>query len=164
MSVIETAPPTIHRGEGDLPFVDLGDGTQVQLLQVDLAQGIWIIRSKFAPGTRVQTHKHTGHVYAFTQSGSWHYLESPEAVNTAGSYLYEPAGSVHTLNVPETNEGETDVWFTIYGANLNLDEAGDVELVIDAHLVLAMYRLACAEQAGVDDPPVIVIESTPDPV
>jgi 2,4'-dihydroxyacetophenone dioxygenase len=164
MSMTETSPPTIHRGEADLPFVDLGDGTLLQVLQVDLAQGIWIIRNKFAPGTSVQTHRHTGHVYAFTQSGSWHYIESPEAVNTAGSYLYEPAGSVHTLYVPETNDGPTDVWFTIYGANLNLDDAGNVELVIDAQLVLDIYRLACAEQHGVDDPPVIVIESTPDPV
>jgi 2,4'-dihydroxyacetophenone dioxygenase len=163
MSITENTPPTIHRGEVDLPFVDLGDGTLLQVLQVDLAQGIWIIRNKFAPGTSVQTHRHTGHVYAFTQSGSWHYVESPDAVNIAGSYLYEPAGSVHTLHVPETNDGPTDVWFTIYGANLNLDDAGNVELVIDAQLVLDIYRLACAEQHGIDDPPVIVIESTPDP-
>jgi 2,4'-dihydroxyacetophenone dioxygenase len=163
MTMTETAPPTIHRGQDDLPFVDLGDGTLIQVLQVDLAQGIWIIRNKFAPGTTIQTHKHTGHVFAFTQAGSWHYLESPEAVNTAGSYLYEPAGSTHTLHVPETNEGETDVWFTIYGANLNLDDEGNVELVIDAHLVLSLYRTFCAEQADVDDPPVIVIETTPDP-
>ena len=162
MSTIETAPPTIHRGEDDLPFVDLGDGVLIQVLQVDLAQGIWIIRNKFAPGTTIQTHKHTGNVFAFTQSGSWHYLESPEAVNTAGSYLYEPAGSTHTLHVPDTNDSETDVWFTIYGANLNLDADGNVDLVIDAHLVLNLYRLMCAE-AGVEDPPVIVIESTPDP-
>jgi 2,4'-dihydroxyacetophenone dioxygenase len=164
MTMIETAPQTIHRGEADLPFVDLGDGVELQVLQVDLAQGIWIIRNKFAPGTSVQIHRHTGHVYAFTQTGSWHYLESPEAVNVAGSYLYEPAGSIHTLHVPDTNTGPTDVWFTIYGANLNLDDDGNVEMVIDAQTVLDFYRSFCAEQHGIDDPPVIVIESTPDPV
>ena len=163
MSMIETAPSTIHRGEADLPFVDVGDGVELQVLQVDLAQGIWIIRNRFAPGTAVQIHKHTGCVYAFTQSGSWHYLESPEAVNIAGSYLFEPAGSVHTLHVPDTNDGPTDVWFTIYGANLNLDPAGNVEMVIDAHAILPLYRAFCAEQHGIEDPPVIVIESTPDP-
>jgi quercetin dioxygenase-like cupin family protein len=164
MSMIDTAPSTIHRGESDLPFVDVGDGVRLQVLQVDLAQGIWIIRNQFGPGTSVQIHKHTGHVYAFTQTGSWHYLESPEAVNTAGSYLYEPAGSVHTLHVPATNDGPTDVWFTIYGANLNLDADGNVEMVIDAPTILAVYRAFCAEQHGLDDPPVIVIESTPDPL
>lgn len=162
--MIETAPPTIHRSEAELPFVAAEEGAELQVLQVDLAHGLWVIRNRFAPGTRVQTHKHTGHVFAFTRSGSWHYLESPEAVNTAGSYLFEPAGSVHTLWVPETNTEPTDVWFAIRGANLNLDAAGNVEMVIDAHLILPVYRQMCADQHGLDDPPVIVIESTPDPV
>lgn len=113
MSIVETAPTAIHRGEDELPFVDIGDGTLLQLLQVDLAQGVWVVRNRFAPGTTIPTHKHTGHVFAFTVAGSWHYLESPEAVNRAGSYLYEPAGSVHTLHVPEGNTEVTDVWFTI---------------------------------------------------
>ena len=84
-------------------------------------------------------------------------------MNTAGSYLYEPAGSTHTLHVPETNTEVTDVWFTIHGANLNLDEHGAVELVVDAHLILPVYRAACADQHGVADPPVVVIASDPDP-
>ena len=106
----------------------------------------------------MQTHKHTGHVYAFTQRGSWHYLESPESVNRAGSYLYEPAGSIHTLVVPETNDEVTDVWFTIHGANLNLDADGNVEMVIDAHGMLPFYQDLCAEQFGMQDPPVVVIQ------
>ena len=154
----ESAPATVHRGEDELPFIDLGGGNELQLLQVDLATGIWVVRNRFAPGTIVQTHKHTGHVYAFTQTGSWHYKESPEQVNTAGSYLYEPAGSVHTLTVPETNEGVTDVWFTIHGANLNLDAEGKVELVVDAAGILAYYRIVCEQQHGVTDPPVVVIQ------
>lgn len=158
MSTIETAPTAIHRAESDLPFVDIGEGATLQLLQVDLATGVWIIRNHFQPGYTVQTHKHTGHVYAFTQRGSWHYLESPEAVNRAGSYLFEPAGSVHTLHVPASNDEVTDVWFTIHGANLNLDAEGNVELVIDAHMLLPFYRLLCAEQFGIDDPPVVVIQ------
>lgn len=158
MSTIETAPTAIHRAESDLPFVDIGEGAALQLLQVDLATGVWIIRNHFQPGYTVQTHKHTGHVYAFTQRGSWHYLESPEAVNRAGSYLFEPAGSVHTLHVPASNDEVTDVWFTIHGANLNLDAEGNVELVIDAHMLLPFYRLLCAEQFGIDDPPVVVIQ------
>ncbi len=162
MSVIETTPPTIHRGEGDLPFVDIGEGSTLQLLQVDLAQGVWVVRNRFEPDSTIQTHKHTGHVYAFTQTGSWHYLESPEAVNTAGSYLYEPAGSTHTLHVPATNDGPTDVWFTIHGANLNLDENGQVEMVIDAHAILEFYRALCADQHGMADPPVVVVQSSPD--
>ena len=49
-------------------------------------------------------------------------------MNRAGSFLYEPAGSVHTLTVLED---DTHVWFQMYGANLNLDADGNVESVFD---------------------------------
>jgi 2,4'-dihydroxyacetophenone dioxygenase len=146
-------PKALHRGEDELPFVNLGDGTHLQLLQVNIELGLWVIRSKFEPGTTVPTHKHTGEVYAFTRSGSWKYLEYPE-INVAGSYLYEPAGSVHTLTVPEENTELTDVWFAIYGANLNLDADGNVEMVIDAGLVRDTYFALC-EAEGHGRPPVI---------
>jgi hypothetical protein len=158
VTTIETAPTAIHRGESELPFVSIGDGSTMQLLRVDLANGVWVVRSRFQPGYAVQTHKHTGSVDAFTQSGSWHYLESPESVNRAGSYLFEPAGSIHTLVVPAENSEVTDVWFTINGANLNLDADGNVELVIDAPSILAVYRAQCAAEHGIDDPPVIVTQ------
>ena len=159
VSIIDNAPSTIHRGEADLPFIDLGDGVTLQLLQVDLAQGIWVLRNRFAPDTTIQTHKHTGSVFAFTQTGCWYYLESPEATNTAGSYLFEPAGSTHTLHVPAINDEPTEVSFVIHGANLDLDDDGRVETVIDAHAVLEFYRAVCADQHGVGDPPVVVVEA-----
>ncbi|MCU1353535.1 MAG: ChrR Cupin-like domain, partial [Acidimicrobiales bacterium] len=84
-------PQALHRSEDELPFVDLGDGAELQLLQVDVEAGLWVIRNRFPAGYVVPTHKHTGTVHAFTLSGSWHYAEYPE-VNTAGSYLFEPAG------------------------------------------------------------------------
>jgi 2,4'-dihydroxyacetophenone dioxygenase len=157
-TAFELAPTAVHRGEGDLPFVTLPDLTRLQLLQVDLANGVWVIRTLFPPGVTVQTHKHTGHVYAFTTAGSWHYLESPEAVNRSGSYLFEPAGSVHTLHVPADNEGDTDAWFVIHGANLNLTPEGNVDLVIDAAGILAVYRALCEAEHGVGDPPVVVVQ------
>lgn len=146
-------PRALHRGTSDNPFVDLGDGSTLQLMQVDIEAGLWVIRTKFNPGYRVQTHKHTGEVFAFTLSGSWKYEEYPE-VNTAGSYLYEPAGSIHTLIVPETNTEVTDVWFAIYGANLNLDEAGNITSIIDAGNILQAYQLL-AEAQGLGTPDVI---------
>jgi 2,4'-dihydroxyacetophenone dioxygenase len=146
-------PMAIHRGESDLPFVDLGEGIKIQVLQVNIDAGLWVIRNKFAPGTVVQKHKHTGEVFAFTQSGSWKYAEYPE-VNTAGSFLYEPAGSVHTLTVPDTNTEETDVWFAIYGANLNLDANGNVDFVIDAQFIYEVYAGMC-EAEGHGKPNVI---------
>ena len=55
-------PTAILRHEEDLPFVDLGDGSTMQLLQVDVDQGLWVIRTKFQAGMTVATHKHTGTV------------------------------------------------------------------------------------------------------
>jgi len=77
-------------------------------------------------------------------------------VNTAGSYLFEPAGSIHTLHALKSNDGITDAWFAIRGANLNLDAAGNVESVLDAALALEIYTTRCRE-AGHPMPNVIGI-------
>ncbi len=154
MPAFAEARRAIHRGESDLPFVEFGEGIALQLLQVDLDQGLWIVRTRFQPGVVIQTHRHTGPVFAVTFAGSWKYREYPE-VNTAGSYLFEPAGSVHTLTVPADQSDVTDVWFAIYGPNLNLDASGNVEAVIDAELIHQFYLAACKEK-GIDDPAVIV--------
>ncbi len=146
-------PLSLHRGEGELPFVPYQEGVAFQLLQVNVEAGLWVVRVRFNPGVTIQRHRHTGEVFAFTLSGSWRYLEYPE-INTAGSYLYEPAGAIHTLHVPETNDEVTDVWFAIHGANLDLDSDGNVETVLDAGTVLDIYRSQCKEQ-GLDSPNVI---------
>jgi len=146
-------PLALHRGESDLPFISYQDGASIQLLQVDIATGLWVVRLRAEPGLTIQRHRHTGEVFAFTIAGSWKYLEYPE-VNLAGSYLYEPAGSIHTLHVLKTNKVITDVWFAIRGANLNLDDNGNVESVTDAGSVLETYLAAC-RQAGHPRPKVI---------
>jgi len=150
---IEHAPSAVHRGDDELPWIDDGRGSQTKVLVAKVREGLWIVRNRFAPGVRVQTHKHTGAVYAYTVSGAWHYLES-EYVNRAGSFLYEPAGSIHTLVVPESNTEVTDVWFQIYGANLNLADDGSVDSVTDAASVLEFYRRRCAK-AGLPAPKVL---------
>ena len=102
----------------------------------------------------VPRHKHTGEVYAFTLSGAWKYAEYPE-VNRAGSYLLEPAGSIHTLIVPEpTTPRSPRSGSPSTGANLNLDADGNVESVFDAGFILEAY-LALAEAAGLPKPDVI---------
>lgn len=131
--------------DASAPFIDEGS-FQIKLLQVNIETGLWVIRTKFAPGTTVQKHKHTGEIYAFTDSGSWYYLEYPDDINVAGSYLYEPAGSVHTLHVPASNTEDTEVCFVMNGANLNLNADGEVESVLDASAMLDVYRSMCEAQ------------------
>lgn len=153
MSLVESAPTAVHLGDDELPWVTAGGGVEMKVLQVREVEGLWIIRNRFQPGVSVQTHRHTGPVWGYTVAGAWKYAES-DFVNRAGSFLYEPAGSVHTLTVPEDNTEVTDVWFHMYGANLNLDADGNVESVTDGAAVLMAYYAMC-EAAGLPRPNVL---------
>lgn len=144
-------PAAVHVGADELPFVDLGDGSKLKVIQIKQAEGLWIVENIFRAGYEVKRHKHTGPVYAYTTSGAWRYKEYGY-VNRARSFLYEPAGSVHTLQVLED---DTHVWFQIYGANLNLDADGNVESVFDGPSTLANYLALCAA-AGLPRPNVII--------
>ena len=150
---LEGIPAALHRGEAELPFVEFEPGVEMQVLQVDIPTGLWVVRMRLQPGATLATHRHGGEVFAFTLAGAWKYLEYPE-VNRAGSYLYEPAGSIHTLQALPTNTEVTDVWFAIRGPNLNLDAAGGVTLIFDAGLVLRVYLSKC-RKLGLPRPPVI---------
>lgn len=145
----------MHIGADDVPWVYAGE-LGIKLLQVDLTQGLWVLMNRFPPGYVVPTHYHTGPVHAVTLSGAWGYAEYPEYVNRAGSYLFEPAHSVHTLTVAADNDDVTEVWFAVHGANVNIDEAGQVTGVTDALSILEAYRALC-EASGVDGSGVIVI-------
>jgi hypothetical protein len=70
-------------------------------------------------------------------------------VNSAGSYLFEPAGSVHTLQAAADADGDTLAWFAIWGPNVDLDDNHRVTAIFDAWAVLAFYRDECARQ-GLD--------------
>ena len=115
------------------------------MLQVKEREGLWVILNRFTAGydgADAQAHRSGVRVH---DVGAWRYKES-DFVNRAGSFLYEPAGSVHTLIVPDDNTEPTEVFFAIWGANLNLDADGNVESIIDAGGILqAYYMLAEAE-------------------
>jgi len=151
MAVTETAPTAVHIGDDELPFVEIGNGNKMKVLQVKEREGLWIVENIFQGGFAVQTHRHTGPVWGYTTSGAWKYKES-EYVNRAGSFLYEPAGSVHTLTCIED---DTRVWFHTYGANLNLDDDGKVDSVTDGAGTLAAYYALCEAQ-GLPRPNVLV--------
>ncbi len=130
----------------DLPWVALPDGSLLQLLQVDLNQNLWVVRNRLKPGFGIDTHYHTGPVFAFTQSGEWFYKEYPDKVNKAGSYLYEPAHSIHTLTVADDAKEDAVVWFAVFGSNVNINDKGDVTSVLDAATLLKVYRMLCAAE------------------
>ena len=151
MAMTAPAPTAVHIGDKEIPFVDMGGGNMIRVLQVREKESLWIIENVFQAGFEVMTHRHTGPVWGYTKSGAWKYKEY-EYVNRADSFLYEPANSVHTL---QCIEDDTRVWFHMYGMNLNLDGEGNVVSVSDGAGTLAFY-LALCEQQGLPRPPVLI--------
>ena len=147
------APHALLRDLTDLPMVRVTPLASLQLLQVDLDHNIRVSRARFDPGFTVNAHRHTGYVHAWTLSGSWKYIEYPE-VNIAGSYLFEPSGSTHTLVVPKENTEVTEVLFVVHGSNLELDAEGKIMSVSDAHSICDLYLRTCRE-LGLPRPKVI---------
>ena len=155
MTSLDVEDVVRHVGEDDLPWVDGTGGIWFKMLRVDAASGVWVVSNRLQPGVRLQTHRHTGPVDGYTISGRWHYLEY-DFYSTSGSYIREPAGSVHTLDVPADNDGITEVVFVIEGALLNLAADGSVESVSDGPGTLAAYE-ALAEAQGFGKPTGVIV-------
>lgn len=121
----------------DIPLLRdaLGPGVNAKVLRLDIENGEWVVLATFAPGARLPLHYHTGAVNAWTISGCWNYVEHADQPQTAGSYLYEPCGSVHTLEVPESNTEDTVVLYVVSGSNVNFTEDGQFHSILDATLI-----------------------------
>jgi hypothetical protein len=85
------------------------------------------------------------------------YTEYPDQPQTAGSYLYEPGDSVHTLYVPQDNTEDTVLFARIRGANINFDDDGRLHSILDT---LTIGVLADTLSAAQDLPAPRYIEGT----
>ncbi len=124
----------------------LGEGVHFKPLRLDIETGEWVVLATFAPGASIPMHYHTGTVDAYTLTGSWHYDEYADQPQTAGSYLYEPAASVHTLTCPASNTEDTVVLFIVTGANVNFNPDGTFHSVLDAALIVHLTDQLAAAQ------------------
>ena len=114
-------------------------GVHVNPLFLDPENGIWVIYAHFDPGTLLPKHFHTGPVHFYTTAGSWAYVEHPDEVQTAGSYLYEPGSSVHTFESKEGAEG----FMVVIGANINFHTDGSFMNIMDAGWIGDALKAAC---------------------
>tara|TARA_R110002110_G_scaffold3754_1_gene19527 strand:- start:54316 stop:54819 length:504 start_codon:yes stop_codon:yes gene_type:complete len=128
-------------------IVDALPGVDIWPLFLDPENGVWVLRARFKPGTTLPKHFHTGTVHFYTLSGSWHYLEYPDQPQTAGCYLYEPGGSIHTFHCPADGE-PADGFMVVEGANVNFDEDGNFVNIMDTGWIEQMV-LAAAESQGI---------------
>lgn len=74
----------------------------------------------------------------------------PRFTQPTGAVTVQAAGAMDRLN-----KEVTEAWFAIRGANLNLDESGNVASVWDATFILDTYLELC-RQAGHGRPNLIV--------
>lgn len=125
-------------------------GSTIIPLFLDRENGVWVLYGKFDPGTTLPPHFHTGTVHFFTTKGQWNYVEYPEDPQTAGSYLYEPGGSVHTFSVPADAKEPAEGFMVVYGANVIFSE-GEFQSVRDAGAIEEGI-LAAARKAGIPVP------------
>ena len=136
---------TVNLDESPWLEESLAPGVKVKPLRLDVEAGIWVIMASFQPGSRVPLHYHTGVAEVFTLSGRWNYLEYPDQPQTAGSYLYEPAGSVHTLDVPADNTEDTLMFIRVQGANVNFRDDGTFHSILDAAALVFLTDLFAAQ-------------------
>lgn len=115
--------PEIVLGSGpdDRVWVPLAQGVWMAPQMFDCTNGGWTNLIRIRPGGRLACHYHTGPVHGFTLEGSWRYLEH-DWVSPAGTYIYEPAGELHTL-LADDAAGMTALFVT-HGTLVYTDEQG----------------------------------------
>ena len=119
-------------------------GVDAQPLFLDTHNGVWVM--VFHPGVVLPTHYHTGTVHLWTLSGKWNYLEYPDQPQTAGSYLFEPGSSTHTLSVPADNKELTETLMIVSGSNVNFDQDGNYLGLMDANSITQLIDLLIRER------------------
>lgn len=107
--------------EDDRLWVPIGPGRWSRPLCLNVSQGYWVHFIKVTEPGIISRHRHPAPVHGFVVEGKWRYLERNWEA-TAGSYLYEPPGDVHTLVVDEGDKMIT--LFHNTGALLYCDEDG----------------------------------------
>lgn len=86
------------------------------------AEGSYINYLRVRGAGVLSRHRHNGTVHAFTQRGTWRYLEH-DWVAHAGDYAFEPPGETHTLVIPEGVE-EMITLFMVTGGYVYVDPWG----------------------------------------
>ncbi|MFN7148368.1 MAG: 2,4'-dihydroxyacetophenone dioxygenase family protein [Microthrixaceae bacterium] len=137
----------------ELPWAELAPGIEMKVLRTGAGTDRYTLMNRFAPGTVLPKHYHHGEVHAWTIDGTWGYLEYDWSAS-AGDYIYEPAGSVHTLAVPADADGPATIQFVIEKGLDFLDDDGNAFHVEDAETITALYVDTLAA-AGIERPAIL---------
>ena len=127
------------------PLAQIGN---VRPLLFDVTNGGWISILKAEGEGTIQRHRHAAPVSAYTLEGAWGYREN-DWIARAGSFVYEPAGHIHTLYI-EPSVGKMTAIFHVYGPVIHIDKDGNVEQYEDVFSRLDRYSEHC-RKVGLGD-------------
>jgi 2,4'-dihydroxyacetophenone dioxygenase len=108
--------------EDDRVWVPQAADVYFRPLLLNTVTGQWCNLLKVTRSGIVSRHRHPSVVLGYVLKGEWKYHEH-DWVASAGSFVYEPPGEIHTLAVPEHCD-EMITFFNITGAMIYVDDAG----------------------------------------
>ena len=94
-------------------------GIMIRPMFLDRENEVCVHYDTIQPGTALPAHLHTRTVHFFTTKSRWRSAEQPEYMQIAGSYLFEPGGSIHTFMIPTDATESTKGFMVVNGANVN---------------------------------------------
>lgn len=107
-------------------------------LILNTVNGEWVNLLRVRRSGVLSRHRHPAPVYGYVIKGSWRYLEH-DWVATAGSFVFEPPGEIHTLVVDDETE-EMITLFHVFGALVYYDEANRIVSHDDVHTKIELCR------------------------
>ncbi|HXW81787.1 MAG TPA: 2,4'-dihydroxyacetophenone dioxygenase family protein [Acidimicrobiales bacterium] len=136
---------------GALPWVPQAEGVYFRPLRICPELGSWTNLLRVTKKGTINLHRHVAPVEAWVISGQWRYLER-DWVARPGTYVFEPAGDVHTL--VNTGEEEMVTLFCMHGPIEYIGRDGETIFTETAETKLSKYVSFC-EANGISLAPII---------
>ena len=135
----EIAVPAIP--DDERVWVPQAENVWFRPLLLNTVTGSWCNLLRVRKSGVLSRHIHPSWVTGYVIRGSWRYLEH-DWVASAGSFVYEPPGEIHTLVVDEAAGGAPEMitFFNIHGAMVYVDENGQPTGYEDVFTKIAMCR------------------------
>ena len=134
----EIAIPAIP--DDERVWVPQATGVWFRPLLMNTVTGSWCNLLRVRKLGVLSRHIHPSWVTGYVIKGAWRYLEH-DWVASAGSFVYEPPGEIHTLVVDEVvGEPEMITQFNIHGAMVYVDDQGQTTGYEDVFTKIEMCR------------------------
>ena len=127
----------------EIPWIPQADGVWFRPLRLSPGLGTWTNLLRVTRKGTINLHRHVAPVEAWVIAGQWRYLEH-DWTASAGDYVYEPAGDVHTLVT--VGDEEMITLFSMHGPIEYIGPDGQVTYVETAETKLKRYTDYCASR------------------